>query len=436
MKTISLSYYCSDEDMNFIKDEIRKSSNMIRYAYNRFQNRKSEKDIRLHSKQLNNIQSDSWFIQCAIKKADYINKTSKDKVIFGGKFNFFQLLQNKITKEEYQQKRLLAIYSQGENLKKGNRKFSLDIVNNQIIFKFSVKKKIVLKLPNLHKNYMSDLVSLQTLAENKKIAFSVELGLKKINISFEDTLLYCNTYKGKENIIAGIDMNPNYIGFSISKFIGDKRKVLLQEQYDLSYFTKNLHKASTHKFSKHQNNKQIYELKEIAKQIIEKCKHFKVGKFGIEELSFKASYSWKGKTFNRLTKNKWKREALISVLKKQCLLNNIEFIEVNPAYSSVVGNLMNDTSDPIASSLEVARRAMFKYIKGKFYPELIKKEDLLNRWKESTSWVYKSWKELFDIIKTSGVKYRRSLCSFEFKVFRLMSPKSNVNFYKIYNDLD
>ena len=436
MKTISLPYYCSDDDMNFIKDEIRKSSNMVRYAYNRFQDGKSEKDIRALAHTLNNIPSDSWFIQCAIKKADYINKTSKDKVIFGGKFNFFQRLQNKISKEEYHQKRLLAIYSQGEKLRRGNRKFALDMVNNRIIFKFSAKKKILLKLPNLHKNYLSDLVSLQTLAENKRIAFSVELGLNKINISFEDSLLYCNTYKGNENIVAGIDMNPNYIGFSISKYNGDKRKVILQEQYDLSSFTKNLHKASTHKFSKHQNNKQIHELKEIAKQIIEKCKHFKVGKFGIEDLSFKAGDSGKGKRFNRLTKNKWKREVLVSALKKQCLLNRIEFIEVNPVYSSIIGNLMNNTSDPIASSLEVARRAMFKYIKGKFYPELIKKEDLFNRWKESASWVYTSWKELFDIIKTSEVKYRRSLDSFGFKVFRLITPKSNVNLYKIYNDLE
>ena len=436
MKTISLPYYCSDDDMNFIKDEIRKSSNMVRYAYNRFLEGKSEKDIRLHSKQLNNTPTDSWIIQCAIKKADYINKTSKDKVIFGGKFNFFQRLQNKISKEDYHQKRLLAIYSQGEKLNKGNRKFTLNMANNQIIFKFSVKKKIVLKIPNLHKNYLSDLISLQSLAENKQIAFSVELDVNKINISFEDALLYCNTYKGKENIVAGIDMNPNYIGFSISKFTGDKRKVLLQEQYDLSYFTKNLHEASDNKDNKHQNNKQIYELKEIAKQIIEKCKHFKVGKFGIEDLSFKAGDSGKGKEFNRLTKNKWKREALVSALKKQCLLNNIEFIEVNPAYSSVVGNLMNNTSDPIASSLEIARRAIFKYIKGKFYPELIKKEDLFNHWKESTSWVYKNWRDLFDIIKMSEVKYRRSLDFFEYKVFRLMSSKSMVNLYKIYNCLD
>ena len=436
MKTISLPYYCSDDDMNFIKDEIRKSSNMVRYAYNRFQEGKSEKDIRALAHTLNNTQTDSWFIQCAIKKADYLNKTSKEKVIFGGKFNFFQRLQKKITKEEYQQKRLLAIYSQGEKLQKGNRKFALDTVNNQIIFKFSAKKKILLKLPNLHKNYLSDLVSLQTLAENKKIAFSIELDLNKINISFEDSLLFSNTYKGKENIVAGIDMNPIYIGFSISKYTGDKRKVLLQEQYDLSYFTKNLHKASSHKSSKYQNNKQIYELKAIAKQIIEKCKHFKVGKFGIEDLSFKVGDSGKGKGFNRLIKNKWKREALVSALKKQCLLTGIDFIEVNPAYSSIVGNLMNDTSDPIASSLEIDRRANFKYIKGKFYPELIKKEDLFNRWKESTSWVYTSWKELFDIIKIAEVKYRCSLDSFEYKVFRLMTPKSNVNLYKIYNDLE
>lgn len=427
MKTISLPYYCSDDDKNFILNEIRKSSNMIRYAYNRFLEGKYEKDIRSDSKKLNNIPSDSWFIQCAIKKASYINKASEGKVIFGGKFNFFQRLKNKISRTEYQQKRLLAIYSQGEIQYHGNRKFKLNLEDNQVIFKFSKNHHISLNLPNLHKNYLSELTTLQTLAENKGITFSVELSLNKINISFEDSLLHSNSYKGKENIVAGIDMNPNHIGFSISGYDGDRRKVLLQEQYDLTYFTQNLHKALSDKISKNQNNKQIHELKEIAKQIIKKCKHFKVGKFGIEDLLFKVGDSGKGKNFNRLTKNKWKREALISALKKQCLLSGIEFIEVNPAYSSVIGNLMNNTSDPIAASLEIARRAMFKYVKGKFYPKLIKNEDLLNRWKESASWIYNSWKELFDIIKMSGVRYRHSLNSLEYKVFKFKSCKSKIN---------
>lgn len=436
MKTISLPYTCSEDDRNFIKDEIRKSSNMLRIAYNRFQDGESEKDIRLLSKSLSSIPSDSWLIQCAIKKANYLFKIRKENVIFGGKFNFFQRLQKKISKQAFKEKRLLGIYSQGELQYYGNRKFKLDIANNQIIFKFSRYKYINLQLPKLHKNYLYELLSLEEQGKQKLSNFSVELKLDKVCITFDDSKIYCFNYKGKENIVAGIDMNPNYIGFSISKWVGDKRKILLEEQYDISYFTKNLHKSSADKATKQQNNKQTFELKEIAKDIINKCKCFNVGKFGIEDLNFKQNNPGKGKGFNRLTKNKWKREALVSALKKQCLQTGIDFIEVNPVYSSFIGNLYNDAPDPIAASLEIARRAVFKYIKGKFYPELIKAESLFNRWKESASWVYNSWKELFDIVKTAGVKYRRSLDSFEFKVFRLMTPKSNVIFYKIYNDLE
>ena len=436
MKTISLPYICSEDDRKFIKDEIRKSSNMVRFAYNRFQDEKSEKDIRLLSKSLSNIPSDSWFIQCAIKKANYLFLTNKEKIIFGGKFNFFQMLKNKIRKEVYQERRLLAIYSQGETPKGGNRKFKLDITNSQIIFKFSRYRYINLQLPKLHKNYLYELINLEEQCKQKLSNFSVELKLDKICVTFDDSKIYCSNYIGKSNIVAGIDMNPNYIGFSISKWNNGKRKVLLEEQYDLTYFTKNLHKASDDTKSKYQNNKQIFELKEVAKDIIKKCKYYKVGKFGIEDLSFKSETSGKGKSFNRLTKNKWKREALVSALKKQCLLSKIDFIEVNPVYSSFIGNVCNDAPDPIASSLEIARRAMFKYIKGKFYPELIKVESLFNLWKESASWVYKNWKELFDIVKTSGVKYRRSLESFDSEVFRLKSSKSMVILYKIYNSLE
>ena len=113
MKTISLPYTCSEDDRNFIKDEIRKSSNMVRYAFNRYKDSKSEKDIRLLSKSLANVPSDSWFIQCAIKKASYLFLTNKEKVIFGGKFNFFQRLKHKLDKDIFKENRLLGIYSQG-----------------------------------------------------------------------------------------------------------------------------------------------------------------------------------------------------------------------------------------------------------------------------------------------------------------------------------
>lgn len=291
-------------------------------------------------------------------------------------------------------------------------------------------------MPKLHKNYLYELISLEEQCNQKLSNFSVELKMDKICITFDDSKIYSNNYNGKSNIVGAIDTNPNYIGFSISKWNNGKHKVLLEEQYDLTYFTRNLHKSSNDAKSKYQNNKQVYEIKEIARDIIKKCKQFNVGKFGIEDLNFKVGNSGKGKSFNRLTKNKWKRESLVPDLKKQCLLNKIDFIEVNPVYSSFIGNLCNEAPDPIAASLEIARRAMFKYIKGQFYPELIDSTSLFNQWKESASWVYSSWKELFDIVKIAGVKYRRSLKSFDFKVFRLKSSKSFVNLYKIYNTLD
>ena len=436
MKTISLPYTCSEDDRDFIRDEIRKSSNMVRYAFNRYKDSKSEKDIRLLSKSLSNIPSDSWFIQCAIKKANYLFLANKENVIFGGKFNFLQRLKHKSNKDEFKSGRLLGIYSQGEKLANGNRKFKLDIESNQFIFKFSKTKHINLQLPKLHKNYLYELINLEEQCNQKLSNFSVELKLNKICITFDDSKIYCTNYNGKSNVVAGIDMNPNYIGFSISKWDNGKRKILLEEQYDLSYFSRNLHKASDDAKSKYQNNKRIFEIKEIAKDIINKCKFFHVGKFGIEDLYFKSDNSGKGKSFNRLTKNKWKREALVSTLKKHFLLNKIDFIEVNSVYSSLIGNLYNEAPDPIAASLEIARRAMFKYIKGQFYPELIDSTSLFNLWKESASWVYTSWKELFDILKTVGLKYRRSLDSFDSEVFRLKSSKSMVNLYKIYNCLD
>ena len=436
MKTISLPYICLEDDRNFIFDEIRKSSNMVRYAFNRYKDNKSEKDIRLLSKSLSNVPSDSWLIQCAIKKASYLFSTKREKVIFGGKFNFLQRLKHKLNKDIFKENRLLGIYSQGETPKDGNRKFKLDVTNDRIVFKFSKTKHLYLKLPKLHKNYLYELINLEEQCNQKLSNFSVELKLDKIYITFDDSKIYLTDYNGNQNIVAGIDMNPNYIGFSISKFSNGKRKILLEEQYDLSYFTQNLHKSSDDVKNKYQNNKQIFEIKEIAKDIIKRCKFFHVGKFGIEDLNFKVGNSGKGKSFNRLTNNKWKREALVSTLKKHCLLNKIDFVEINPIYSSFIGNICNNAPDPIAASLEIARRAYFKYIKGKFYPELIDKTSLFNRWKESSNWVYKSWKELFDIAKTSGVKYRRSLDLFKSKVFRLNSSKSFVNLYKIYNSLE
>ena len=64
---------------------------------------------------------------------------------------------------------------------------------------------------------------------------------------------------------------------------------------------------------------------------------------------------------------------------------NFELIEVNPAYSSFIGNILygsNSTPDMIASSIEIGRRGYKKFQKGWFYLEF-NVDDLNEQWKQT-----------------------------------------------------
>lgn len=212
MKTIKLPY-STNEDLTPI---LKQYSSMLRFAYNRCLEGKSEKEIRLLSKTMNNIDLlNAWFIQCAIREAKGLKTRFKDKkIVFGGKRNFYDRLSNKISKEEFQMKRLSPMSIQGEKLQKGNRSFKLDIIeNNRIIFKQNKEKHIEFKLPFLRNNLKRDLFNLQTLNETDGYTYSVCFDLKHIYISFEEfknepVKLFTNRY-------IGIDMNPSSIGISV-----------------------------------------------------------------------------------------------------------------------------------------------------------------------------------------------------------------------------
>lgn len=103
MITIKLPFESSTDSLDVIQQ-----SNVIRYSFNRFKDDLNEKEIRLKSKSLNNIELlDSWFIQCGIKESNFIfKKDSNSKVIFGGKWNWKQFIAKKITKLEFKENRI------------------------------------------------------------------------------------------------------------------------------------------------------------------------------------------------------------------------------------------------------------------------------------------------------------------------------------------
>ena len=114
-------------------------NSVVRFAYNRFHdddNLSLNEVERLVKSIMNNIDlMDASLIKDACHKAKLIKS---DGVIFGGKKNWYNYIKKLITKDEFKKNRNLPLQIRGETCKerKGNRKFKLDIIdNNQVIFK-------------------------------------------------------------------------------------------------------------------------------------------------------------------------------------------------------------------------------------------------------------------------------------------------------------
>ena len=432
MKTIKLPYKTT-EDLTSI---LKQYSNVVRYSYNRFLEGKTERDIRELSKSLNSIDLlNSWLIQCGIKDGKAIQTRFKnEKVIFGGKHNLIKRSKNKISKEEYQLKRLCPINIQGEELKQGNRSFKLDIIeNNQIIFKLSKNKHIELKLPNLRNNIKKDLFKLQQLNEVKQnqkgYTFSIRIDLTNIYISFEE--FKQESIKLNENRYLGIDLNPDTIGISVL----DDGKIIHTQEFSLKpIFNKILNEklSSNSDRMKYFQNKLKFETFEISKSISLIAKQFNCKSVFIEDLHFKGSSTIK--ISNRKNKNLWKRELFINNLTKRLNILRIRLYSINPAYSSFIGNLMYDYTDAVNASIEIARRGFeyrIKKNKTGFYPNLLVK----HQWKEMAT-KFTDWKKFFIEVKNLKLKYRVSLndCLHEFNVFQQNSShKSMVLNYVFYD---
>ena len=421
-------------EINILKYQ-QEFNSCVRYCYNRFHDGLDLKDAAKLIKNNNffRYELDSWFNQSAIFKAKWLfDKNPKEKIIFGGKFNFKNRSKKKISNDEWKNLRLLPLLSRGETRVNGNRKFELDISNNQIIFKPTRRERITIQLPKIRKQLKQTLTKLEEFSKQKKISFGIELTNDFIYIQYDENIFRDVEYKGIENRIFAIDMNPNYTGWSIIDVQDrDHLKVIQKGIIDISKLAKKLKVKSSDSKQIKQNNKRDFEVLEISKFLVEKAKHFRCSKFGLEDLNIQSKDQKKGKNFNRLVNNCWNRNKMFNNIKKRCNLANIEFVGILPYYSSVVGNLVYGEKypDQIASSIEIGRRAANKYGKDWFYPNLINKENLTNRWKEALDWSYLEWKELFFILKTSKINYRSSLKTFDFKVLRLNNTKSKIDLY-------
>ena len=451
MQTLKIKYKTTNENLSLIKEYQRQYSSCLHYVYNRLKENISQKEIYNFVKQLNNIPLiDSWIINTIIYEAKVLI-AKDDKIIFGGKKNFFDRLKGKISKEEYLSKRLSPYYSigtTGNPTVKANHKFNLTDDLNVVIFKPNRKTKIELILVGIsnRKNILSKLYKRQ---EERNFAIHYRIDSEYIYISFDESRLYSFNNNAIENRIMSIDMNPNYIGWSIvdwkssSEFNIIKSGVYsIKTINDKDFNLKGKSISSDDPKRIYLSNKRQHEILEISKNLINKALYYKCSIFSMEDLSIKSSDKEKGKHFNKLVNNNWNRNLLVNNLTKRCNIFKIKLLKVKPEYSSFIGNFLFrsfNLPDMILASIEISRRGYefncqyitkIKFIKKNIIqPNVSDFNDLIIKSLEEFN-INEKFESLIDIyyfFKKSKLRYRLSLDKFDLKFSRFFSHESLIH---------
>ena len=448
MQTLKIPYQTTQENLNFIKEYQKQYSSCLHFMYNRVKDGYSETEIK--HLQINNIELlDAWFKQSCVKDATQIYAKSS-KVIFGGKKNYFNRLKGNITKEQFKENRLSALYSIGTRSNKGiagNQKFHLE-QNLNLIFKPNRKTKIELQLKYHNKHLLKLLYVNQ---ETRKFSLTYKLDQKFVYISFDETQMNKQIQLEQiKNRVLALDLNPNYIGWSIVDWKSESEfKIIKSGIYsikklnDKEFDLKGKHYSSDSKERIYLNNKRNYETLQIAKNIINKAIYYKCQIVSIEDLKIKRDDTNKGKKFNKLVNNLWNRNALVNNLTKRCNIFNIKLIKVKPEYSSFIGNFLYrglNLPDMILASIELGRRAYEfynQYIsqakeikKNIIQPDIKLFNDLIIKSLEEFNIQREQFKDLVEIyyfLKKSKCKYRLSIDQFNLKTNVQFSRKSLIH---------
>ena len=408
-----------------IENYQRQFTNIRNYAFNRLiEGNTPNQTEQLVKTKLKNIDlMDVSFQKEAVNEARTFIKEDQKIVVFGGKRNWRDYNNKKISKEEYQQKKLSSIIIRGEtsSAKKGNRKFKLDTENNQVIFKPNRKTKIYCKYQKTKRD--KTLKKLQQLCELGVTYFTVRLKPNYVYITFDENILKEQEYNPIKKRICAIDLNPNYIAIVVRH----KNSIIHKEIIGLS----KLNKAST--------NKKKHEDCEIVKRLIKTAKHYRCEYFAYENLNIKSSDKGLGKQFNKFCNNDWRRKRITEGITKWCNIIGIKTQEVLPQYSSFIGQIRNeDDYDSIAAAIELSRRAWLfvSYYENKDLQEvkgnivgIMRKlpKHLIDRWKKKLNVKrLTTYKSLYLEIKKAKYSYRNLFPRDRFS-FRLKSVKSLID---------
>jgi IS605 OrfB family transposase len=391
-------------------------SSAIRVAYNILRELEKEKTRNPHAQIYQRLRQlfpelPTKYIDSAIYKA---KQYPTDKpVVFGGRRLFEKLCKNHLTgkarerlKKQWREQRQGTLISIGSKADKGNRLTRFEDLNEQLHLRITIGNREfiyakVLREPNNNKDkWLTFMVMLLESWQTKNyFAYTVELKLRDGEIygsvSFE--IPTPEVKYTKENGVIAIDTNASPIHLAIAEV--SKTGELL------SYQAISLH----HFFGLSQNSKDHQEwilAHKIVDLAIQKNKAI-----AIENLKkLKKGMRGDGKARLRKRLHQWNAKKFLQKLKRVAMIKGVEIVEINPAYTSVIGMLkyapqLNIDKD-IAGAYVIGRRALgFKEDMPENYEKLLKDkaylEFALKRYEERE-------KELTKLLEEESNQYKRN----------------------------
>jgi IS605 OrfB family transposase len=373
------------EDREKLIELMRKQSSAIHVAYNMLKELEKEKTKNPHAQIYQRLRQlfpelPTRYIDSAIYKA---KQYPTDKpVVFGSKRLFEKLCKNHLTGKareklkkqwrELRQGTLISIGSRHEAVK-GNLLLRFMELDGKLHLRITTGNREfiyakVLREPSNSKDKWLTFIAmlLESWQTQNYFAYTVELKLRDGevygSVSFEIPTpeVRCT----KENGVIAIDTNASPIHLAIAEVSKTGELV--------SYQTISLH----HLLGLSQNSKDHQEwilAHQLVNLAIEKGKAI-----AIENLKkLKRGRRGDGKAKLRKILHQWNAKRFLQKLKRVAMLKGVEVIEVNPAYTSVIGMLKYapqlSIDKDVAGAYVIGRRALgFKEDMPENYEKLLK----------------------------------------------------------------
>lgn len=326
-------------------------------------------------------------IENKLKKLYHKTNELKIRRVFGTKEDMLSTCSYHIDEDKHNEykndfrhnRKFSSIYIKGDKSNGANRFLKIvnengdDLENIDIkYFCFCPNKytsiKILISDECGYKDFLKELYKIQ---ENKLMSITYRLCETSISIVIDDIELCSKTNKNgfKKNRIMSVDLNPDYIGYTISDWSSSRDYRLIKKgvvsfkkinDYEKELNGKDI--KSDDEKRKYITNKRHHEIHNAVIKLVMTAKYYNCQLFGIENLDFEDDD--KTKEFNFLTKKMWCRELTITSIIMHCNYNNITVVKVKPEYSSLIGNILFrhlNMPDMCLSAFEIGRRVYEYY---------------------------------------------------------------------------